>query len=89
MPVLNFSHNLFIKRHLCCVHQKVQVMHWCRLRDLCKGDGDSDLVALFLQQISAGAVGFAAKSGVPLVDLRSHMYQVFSSLHFLCFTTLS
>lgn len=50
---------------------------------------DSDLMALFLQQISAEAAGFAAKSGVPPVDLLNHMFQLFSPLHFLYFTTLS
>ena len=50
---------------------------------------DSDLMALFLQQISAEAAGFAMKRGVPPADLINQMFQLFSPLDFLYFTAFS
>lgn len=62
---------------------------WCRLKKTLQRTNGSHLMALVLQQIPAETAGFAAKSGMPPVGLFNQIFQLFSSLYFLYFTTLS
>lgn len=64
-------------------------MHAVQIEKTLQRTSDSDPMALFSQQISAEPAGFAAKSGLPPVDLLNHMFQLSFPFPFLYFTTLS